>query len=424
MSARKFYIGFCSLDDSVIDIVVKNPHCLEYFCTLHKFSDCTGCYYDYVNRRLRDPNGPLGKAYKNKGVDDEVLTDFIRSGAYRRPKRGSRGCRKECDGQGFLYPIDSLGHPISDIDSLKGFDNFYRDKLVTRLGEVPYRLNYETTDPKPKTVVHFGQLKMFLVTLIYLLEVIDDIDEEVHIVYPGSARGDNILILCDLFPGTRWYLIDPNDFDSRLHVHKQIIDIKNEFFTDSMAESYHDKLANKRVLFISDIRLDTDDKSVLKDQENNANWYRLTGAESAYLKFRCPYFHDGPYRYYDGDLMIQPYAPLSSTESRILIQGKLKDMEYNIEEYQGKFMYFNRVLRPSHYSDEGVAKTNAEYLDHCWDCIYFRSLIAKYNKKYSRTSTPLDVDDILKRITKHVTNKIAIKYQNIRDLIQRKRARV
>lgn len=412
---RRFYIGFCSLDDSVLDIAEANPHCLEYFCTLHKFVDCSECYTDYIHGRLMKSDGPLSRTYKNKGVDDEVMTDFVRTKSYLNKKKG---CKPSCFGSGFIYPIDALGKRISNIDKLKNFDTFYRKETVTKLDDVPYLLKYETTDPKPKTVVHFGQLKMFLVTLIFLLEVIDDIDDEVHIVYPGSARGDNILILCDLFPGTRWYLIDPNDFDRRLHGHPQIIDCKNEFFTDSMAEAYREKLHGKRVLFISDIRLDTNDESVLRDQENNANWYRILDADSGYMKFRCPYYHNGPYKYYDGDFMIQPYAPVSSTESRILIRGKLIPKEYDIEEYQGKFMYFNRVLRPSHYSDDGFVKTLVSYLDHCWDCVYFRSLITKYNTKYSGD---INIDDILKRITKNVSNKIDIKYQNIRALIQRKR---
>jgi hypothetical protein len=63
-------------------------------------------------------------------------------------------------------------------------DNFYQDKLIKTLQELPQVPDYEAIPPKPKTVVHYGQLKMFLVTIIFLLETIEPTDKIVHIIYP------------------------------------------------------------------------------------------------------------------------------------------------------------------------------------------------------------------------------------------------
>ena len=41
------------------------------------------------------------------------------------------------------------------------------------------------------------------------------------------------------------------------------------------------------------------------------------------FKFRCPYEGANIYDYYDGKIYIQPFAPVSSTESRILFETKL-----------------------------------------------------------------------------------------------------
>ena len=55
------------------------------------------------------------------------------------------------------------------------------------------------------------------------------------------------------------------------------------------------------------------------------------------LKFRCPYTTDYDKKninMLDGDIMVQPWAPHSSTETRLICDFESKIKEYNIEMYE------------------------------------------------------------------------------------------
>ena len=198
----------------------------------------------------------------------------------------------------------------SSLDSVKTIDTFYRDTLVHELSEVPDNYNNEPTYPKPKTVVHWGQLKMFVVLLLFLVKKVD-MKKTTHIIYPGSARGDNILLLMRMFPNTLWYLVDPNPFHPELYGHKQTKEIRNEYFTDKLAEEYGKKFKNRDfpLLFISDIRESPEDKDVIEDNESQAKWHVEMKPDFSYLKFRCPFDSGKTYDFYKGKIYVQAFAP-------------------------------------------------------------------------------------------------------------------
>ena len=395
---NNFHIGICKLNFKQKKIIFNNPHCAEFFCTMNNILDCTTCL-NYLNQKKIK--------IKNK-VNINGIT--FKSDEY---------CDKHCS-NGFIYDFISNNlnskTNLYNVDKYKIIKNFYQNELIYKYDQIPYKFDYEISVPKPKSVVHWGQLKMFLVTLMFLLKVVDPNEKEVHIIYPGSARGDNILILCDMFPNTRWYLIDPAPFHPKLKTHNQIIEIKNEYFTDDVAKYYGGKLSNKKhtLLFISDIRIDPDDESIIRDQESNIRWHTIISPKFSYLKFRCPYETTKIYSYYDGKIYIQPFAPESSTESRLMLENKLIKKDYAIDEYNGKFIYFNRILRPSYYTKKIIPKD--KYFDNCYDCTYYSYLIQNYIKKFSNVN-PFKTDDVF-QIMKHIVNIISkltvdkIAYQN------------
>ena len=415
----RFYLGLCKLNGEKLKIAYKNPHCSEYFCNMKNIIDCSSCYKEFVQKNI----------YKMPKVMSKLSQDKIVFDAYQKykDKLKNMSCDKRCYVNGLIYGTAKSSYESTnkyEIDKFKVMDNFYQKKLITKYNDIPYLLKYEGTAPKPRTVVHFGQLKMFLVTLIFLLEKVNPNEKIVNIIYPGSARGDNILLLCDMFPNTRWYLVDPNPFHPKLYNHPQVIDCLNEFFTDELAVKYSEKFKNRKepLLFISDIRLETSDESVIRDQQNNAIWHSIIKPDYSYLKFRCPYENPEKYNYYDGDIYIQAFAPIASTESRILLETELKEKTYDKFEYEGKFLYFNRVLRPSHYES---LIDNHEYLDGCWDCVYFGHLIKKYIEQYPnntfKTKNKKQVMNIiLDFITKRVSNKIKATSINTRHNLIRK----
>jgi hypothetical protein len=415
----RFYLGLCKLNGPQLKLAYKNPHCSEYFCTMKNIIDCTSCYNEFVQKNIYKMPKVMSKLEQERNVFE----------AYERykDKLKNMNCDKRCHVNGLIYGTAKSTYETIDkyeIDKFKVMDKFNQKNLIEKYNDIPYLLKYEGTVPKPRTVVHFGQLKMFLVTLIFLLEKVNPNDKIVNIIYPGSARGDNILLLCDMFPNTRWHLIDPHPFHPRLYNHPQVIDCLNEFFTDELATKYSEKFKNRKesLLFISDIRLETTDESVIRDQRNNANWHKIIKPDYSYLKFRCPYENPEKYNYYDGDIYIQPFAPIASTESRILLETELKEKVYDKFEYEGKILYFNRVLRPSHYES---LIGNHEYLDGCWDCVYFGYLIEKYIEQYpNNTFKTKDIkqimNNILNFITKKVSNKIKETSINIRQNLMNK----
>ena len=303
------------------------------------------------------------------------------------------------------------------IDNYKNIFKFKNNDFITKYSDLPYLIKYENTFPKPKTVVHWGQLKMLLVTALFFIKVIDPNEKEVHVIYAGSARGDNILLLCEMFPNTIWYLVDPRDHNKllykKLQNKDQIYEITKSYFTDDIAKKYYEKFKNRnhKLLFLSDIRDGTEDDKVLRDQDWNANWHKIIKPDFSYLKFRCGYETEKNYKYYKGEIYLQIYAPSSSTETRILFEKELEEGEYNIDEYQGKMQYFNRVIRPSYHKT--LFKNNDNF-DHCYDCAYFSYFIKNYLSKFSSVSPfqNKNIFSIMKYITyflgKHSQNKIKI----------------
>jgi hypothetical protein len=377
LELNKYYVGICKLDSKYKKIIRDNPHCSEFFCKLDTCVNITRCIKYLIQNNLFKPN-PFLKKHEKQLLDKEI----------NNPKN-----LKKCDIDGYLYDFiprtfnlnekTYVDKYVFELDKYKTIDNFYKQKFTYKLKDIPYVMEYGTTYPKPKSVIHWGQLKLFLTTLQFLITYIEKNDPLINIVYAGSAPGDNIVLLADMFPNTRWYLIDPAPHHPGLHKHKQIVELKTEFFTENVAKYYYNLFKNRgklsKLYFISDIRLSPDDESVIKDNDINIVWHKIIQPDYSFLKFRCPY--DGEfYNYYKGEVYIQPYAPVSSTETRLVLKKELEKGKYNINEYQGKFVYFNRVIRPAYHKQ--TIKQNKEF-DHCYDCTFYSKIITEYFDKFN-----------------------------------------
>jgi len=407
---NKFYLGLCKLNNEQLKLAYDNPHCVEYFCNANNLLNCTSCYQEFSRKNI----------FKMGDKMSNLQQEQIISKAYQKDIKNimKMKCNHKCYTNGLVYGTakEDWEEPQNhNIDSFRSMDNFYQDKLITTLQELPQVPDYESTPPKPKTVVHYGQIKMFLVTIIFLLQTIEPSDKIVNIIYPGSARGDNILILCEMFPNTRWYLTDPQYFHPDLHKHKQVLECANEFMTEEKAKKYSELFKDRKdkLLFFSDIRLATTDEAVMKDQENNIIWHNIIKPDYSFFKFRCP-FNEKKYDYYDGPIYFQPYGPVITTETRILLTTNLKKKTYDVHEYQSQMNFFNRVLRPSYYQ----TNINHQYLDHCWDCVCFRKLMEQYVVKFNKKeSVETVMNNILSKITERTQNKIKLSIDNIRKNI-------
>lgn len=198
-----------------------------------------------------------------------------------------------------------------------------------------------------------------------------------------------------------------------------------DLFTEIMAETFRE-LGN--VHFISDIRTNSgiagpgvDEESVPGDIDVLWNlaqqyvWTNMLNCNSFMLKFRCPFdykhiefdkieswmktafniaktmgidfisdYNSGILNYYSGDIFLQPWAPKSSTESRLINFIKpfeIKIKSYNPKEYENKFMYYNSIVRGLTHCENKYANRTIGF-DCCQDCA-LESIIWKDYSDYS-----------------------------------------
>lgn len=159
--------------------------------------------------------------------------------------------------------------------------------------------------------------------------------------------------------------------------------------------------------FMSDIRtnMESDMPTTLDLLWNSAQhiqWVQLMKPRESMLKFRTPYFSETPeelaeyekkshlppyaeafdavapttdlrtftsrkFEYFDGEIFIQPWAPVSSTEARLVFAGVPTLREYDPVDYEDKFFYYNKILR-SYQICQNPNSDRALGFDHCADC--------------------------------------------------------
>jgi Poly A polymerase regulatory subunit len=169
--------------------------------------------------------------------------------------------------------------------------------------------------------------------------------------------------------------------------------------------------------FISDIRTNIDDSfpttfDLMWNSAQHINWVTKLSPTASMLKFRTPYFNEtdeqllefeaksqeepfkgdfdaaAPYanlrtftsrtfNYFDGEIFIQPWAPISSTESRLVFEGIPLARTYDPSDYENKFFYYNKILRAYQYYNNPNADKNLGF-DHCADCALENQIWTEY----------------------------------------------
>lgn len=293
-------------------------------------------------------------------------------------------------------------------------------------GSMPYVESQKVLRPN----VHIGQRKLFLSEVQFL----NDIKEQAHIVYAGAAPSNKTGLLANLFPNVKFLLVDPNPFDihgwknpkyiksDELHLLKTLNDriiIINDYFTVDMAKELN-KIYPK-TYFISDIRTNSNpDKDgppltldILWNMAQQYNWIRALKPELSMLKFRHPFYTEDieetlklmqnePYNtdfemakndgldfaanlpskelfYFDGKLNLQAFPGESSTETRLITDGKKVVQLCSQKEYEDKLFWYNNISRPyiHHYNNNANQRIG---FDHCNDCAIENHIWNEYVK--------------------------------------------
>lgn len=213
--------------------------------------------------------------------------------------------------------------------------------------EIPYSNKIR---PDCKTY-HIGQLKLLISEIFFLTEKLEKIDDYGICIYIGSAGGFHIPILANMFPNILFMLYDgAKHYINPTH---NII-IHQELFLEHNVEMFKEM----GVYFISDIRVPHHEdyqfeKNVHKD--NLLNRYIVMNLNPKYslLKFRYPYDIDNndEITHLNGEILFQTFAPLKSSETRLIPYNNKDLVEGDNIKYEDQLMYFNTQYRDRTFED-------------------------------------------------------------------------
>lgn len=201
---------------------------------------------------------------------------------------------------------------------------------------------------------HWGQRKLLYTEIEFLTIASQHVNidkKECLIVSIGAANGAHTALYKELFPTTQFLMYDPAYFAIKADEQFIIKTDKEGFFADDEVQEVLKIADGRKILYICDIRMKTDELSIWENMKQQQRWGIDMGAEMMMLKMRLPFTtditvdHDFSYSldnikdkvdvkditnkqwnnllYLDGDIYIQIHAPVRSTETR-LITGKIK----------------------------------------------------------------------------------------------------
>ncbi len=286
------------------------------------------------------------------------------------------------------------------------FNTVYEEmKKAERAGPQFSRL-LAATDPQLKYMgrsksehrigVHWGQRKLMLSEMEVLNEYYFDY-QNITMIYVGSASGDHLPLLSCMYPRVKFILYDPRDFNKALYNAEfgPKFEIHKQFFLDKDAAEIAERiksgdLREKFIIFVSDIRsvgrLDANSEAdIARDMQWQAGWVKTIRPDISVLKFRPSYF-DAELNYLKGDIHLQAWAPLSSTETRLWVKKEDIDtpFTYHPQVYNDQLYYFNRVKRHLGFKNITQQVSTTCGYDQCHDCAFEIDVLSTYEKRQSK----------------------------------------
>jgi ubiquinone/menaquinone biosynthesis C-methylase UbiE len=325
--------------------------------------------------------------------------------------------------------------PINEpLCSAKDYTRILTDS-VTRL---PYRRRLNDVIE----LLHWGQRKLLLGEIEFLTIFMNkNVANNVYVVYAGSAPGTHIIYLAQLFPMINFELYDPRAFDTRLSGNSKIKTYQ-QYFTDDVARKWvsTDKQhLDKTILFISDIRTGCHDtmtpaeveEHVKTDHEWQKQWYSIMKPKMAMFKFRLPW-DDNTTTYLAGDIHIQAYPPVTSTETRLIVYDDTTK-QYDNRAYEERMFHFNLRTRALEYENclSHITPADKEYLTNEYDSVAEIEILKNYISyvhNYDSDELNQKIIKMSHDITKSLSNRRTLKHKhpakqtiinNISELVKR-----
>ena len=272
------------------------------------------------------------------------------------------------------------------------------------------------------TNCNFGQRKLLFGEIEFLTKIHKKYNlRDVLCLYVGSAPGDHLPLLMELFPTLTFFLVDPLAHVPEVVARPQVAKIIQGVYDESTCKTVLNTLESvgKRwLILISDVRSRTGegDRGVWKDMVAQQEWvlqYSKKPLVGYSLKFRLPLELDSErvFSYLTGSLYYQLYAPISSTETRlcrVVEPGeKLKDLrQYDASVYRDELYWFNNVGRQDVYQHGGHSRVLKQHLlgfDDGYESVAEYAIVRKYWKHY-RGSKPCFRKMV--RLLDHISLKI------------------
>lgn len=317
---------------------------------------------------------------------------------------------------------------IGPIDPSKPFI-FDENDWVT-FGDGDGTHEYHERKYELKKAAHYGQLKLLTTELQFFNKYWNPSKvPEPLCVYVGAAPGTHIAVLSRLYPGIQFHLYDAgNAFDDILRTEEFSSKIKLfvQYFSEADASLY----ANRNdVFFISDIRSlsyhtarieneDTrrkDEETVLNDMKLQMTWYNIIKPVKAHLKFRLPFQYQyswvlKEYEYLDGDVYRQPWAPQTSTETRLVPDESLPNRKWNCKLYEDTLFYHNKIVREKATFINPANNLNSPInpelgLTQDYDSTVFAATLLEYIDRFSYVKT-IDREQTMLRLIKSIFNDL------------------
>jgi len=227
-------------------------------------------------------------------------------------------------------------------------------------------MKYRRRTDEAKTVIHWGQRKLFMSELSFLTQFAEP---GLTVVYAGAAPGTHSAYLIELFPELNFVLVDPAPFSRKL-IENDRLTLRQELFTDDVAREFVDY----KVLFICDIRSadwqimgnQEVERQVWEDMEAQMRWHDIMAPVKSMLKFRLPWTA-GSSEYLDGEIELPIWGPITTTEARLIPSAGKRQWDHT--KYEEQMFHFNTMTRVGRYHhDCDVEPATAEGLDYCFDC--------------------------------------------------------
>lgn len=306
-------------------------------------------------------------------------------------------------------------------NNLKSIESTKINKIPEYVSDIPVTDSvYDINALDHQSKCHWGQKKLLLSEIQFFTRICKTLNtkslKDFTVVYIGSAAGNHLPILYNLFPSLLWLLYDPAPFSKEVTKHPtkdKSVFVYNMFFTDKTLDHVRKNCQGRKILFISDIRVDTKEADIIKDMRDQAFWATELNSPFMLLKFRLPYeeldtipksnlqfklnnklFTNPNFKttkhmiYLKGDIYLQIFPPPYSGELRLYVEqkdGKYEFAEYNYLDIENRLVFFNSYIRPYFhcFENDNICKEHKyiNYIpgyDTSIECLMEYDIVMKY----------------------------------------------